>query len=272
MYQKDLFKDKIALVTGGRSGIGYAIAKMYLQLGAKVIIASRKEAPLAAAADTLSEFGTCDYHACDIRKPEEIEAVANHIEALHGQLDILINNAGGQFPAPAEAMSEKGWAAVINNNLNGTFYVYLQMTKRFFKPQQQGIIVNIIANILRGFPGMAHTGAARAGVENLTKTLAQEWSAYNIRINAVAPGVITSSGLDTYPVPLQQYFESAREANLMKRFGTVEDVANAVMFYSSPLSSYISGTTLYVDGMDHLAARGMDLLHTLQSLIENNKI
>lgn len=264
MYQKDLFKNKIALVTGGRSGIGYGIAKQYLALGASVIIASRKEESLAAAAKELG----CDYKACDIRKEEDIKALAKYIQEKHGRLDILVNNAGGQFPAPAELISFKGWAAVVNNNLNGTFYMSQQMAKSFFMLQKSGVIVNIIANIYRGFPGMAHTGAARAGVDNLTKTLAQEWAEYNIRVNAIAPGVIESSGLDTYPDMIKNYFDEARAANLMKRFGTVEDVANTVVFYTSPLSSYISGTTLYVDGLDHLAANPMGLYKIMKSLIE----
>jgi len=114
---------------------------------------------------------------------------------------------------------------------------------------------------------MAHTGAARAGVDNLTKTLAQEWATYNIRINAVAPGIIASSGLDTYPEIMQDFFKKVKEDNLMKRFGTVKDIANTVMFLSSPLSSYISGTTLYVDGMDHLTNDGMSLVNTLKSAL-----
>ena len=264
MYTTDLFKDKIILVTGGRSGIGYGIAKAYLGLGATLIIASRKEAPLQKAAEELAAFGHCDYKACDIRQIEEVEALAEYIKNKHGRLDILVNNAGGQFPAPAEYMAPKGWAAVINNNLNGTFYISQQLAKTFFIPQKSGIIVNIIANIWRGFPGMAHTGAARAGVENLTKTLAQEWADFNIRVNAVAPGVIESSGLDTYPEPIKNYFQRMRDDNLMKRFGTVEDVANTVLFYSSPLSSYISGTTLYVDGMDHLAGDRLGLYQLLK--------
>lgn len=267
MYKEDLFKNKIALVTGGRSGIGYAIAKQYLQLGAKVVIASRKAEPLAAAAVELSAFGDCDHKACDIRKTDQIQALVAHIKEKHGRLDILINNAGGQFPAPAELISEKGWAAVINNNLNGTFYMSQAMANAFFIPQNEGVILNIVANMWRGFPGMAHTGAARAGVDNLTKTLGQEWAEYNIRVNAIAPGIIESSGLETYPEPIKRFFDEARKANLMKRFGTVEDVANSVMFYTSPLSSYISGTTLYVDGLDHLAGQGMALYKAMKALM-----
>ncbi|MGK0363856.1 MAG: citronellol/citronellal dehydrogenase [Saprospiraceae bacterium] len=268
MYKEDLFKGKTALVTGGRSGIGYGIAKMYLQLGAKVIIASRKAELLAKAAKELSAFGTCDYKVCDIRKTDEIQVLADYIKKNHGVLDILVNNAGGQFPAPAELISDNGWAAVVNNNLNGTFYMSRIMATNFFIPQKHGNIVNILANIWRGFPGMAHTGAARAGVDNLTKTLAQEWAEYNIRVNAIAPGIIESSGLETYTDDVRNFFNEMREKNLMGRFGTVEDVANAVMFQSGPMSSYISGTTLYVDGMSHLAGDRMALYKMLKKGIE----
>jgi citronellol/citronellal dehydrogenase len=265
MYKNDTFKGKRILVTGGRSGIGYGIAKMFLELGAEVIIASRSKKPLEIAAGELSEYGTCHHQACDIRKTEQAEALADFIQGRCGGLDILINNAGGQFPAPAEKISDNGWAAVIINNLNGTFYMSRIMANRFFIPQKGGVIVNITANIFRGFPGMSHTGAARAGVENLTKTLAQEWAEYNVRINAVAPGIISSSGLEHYPDVIKDVFETAKKDNLMGRFGTVEDVANAVMFFASPLSAYISGTMLYVDGMEHLSGDRMYLYKALKS-------
>ncbi len=267
MFNHQLFKDKIVLVTGGRSGIGYGIAKLYLQLGAKVIIASRKEEALKAAAQTLSEFGECDYKACDIRKPEKIKALAQHIKEHYGKLDILINNAGGQFPSLAEYINEKGWNAVISNNLNGTFYMISEMAKAFFIPQKSGNILTITANVMRGFPGMVHTGAARAGVENLTKTLAVEWSSHNIRINCVAPGTIESSGLSTYPKPIQDMLGAARKANPLGRFGEVEDVANAVIFLTSPLASYITGVTLYVDGAEHLHGDRMGMVNVIKGMM-----
>lgn len=267
MYQNDLFKNKTVLVTGGRSGIGFGIAKLFLQLGAKVTIASRKEVPLREAQTALGAFGECRYRACDIRKTDQVEAVARQLKSDYGRLDILINNAGGQFPAPAELISENGWAAVINNNLNGTFYVSQQMANSFFIPQKEGVIVNITANVFRGFPGMAHTGAARAGVENLTKSLGQEWAEYGIRVNAVAPGTIATSGLEHYPPPMQEFLKQGRKENLMNRYGTVEDVAYAVAFLASPLSSYISGITLYVDGLEHLSGDRMRLYKTIKSFI-----
>ncbi len=259
-YAPDLFAGKTALVTGGRSGIGYAIAEALLRLGAKVCICSRKPEPLAAAAAALGAFGTCVYRPCDIRSSQEVEELANFILEELGGLDLLVNNAGGQFPALARNLTDNGWNAVINTNLNGTFYVSRIMAERFFIPQKSGNIVNIIVNMLRGFPGMAHTGAARAGVENLTKTLAQEWARYHIRINCVAPGTILSSGLDTYAEPVRQLLDQMKEENLMGRHGTVEEVANVVLFLAGPLSSYTSGTTLYVDGMDHLHSDRMRLV------------
>ncbi|MDH7447453.1 SDR family oxidoreductase [Aquimarina sp. 2201CG14-23] len=267
MFKSDTFKDKVILVTGGRSGIGFQIAKDFLQLGGKVIICSRKEDQLKTAAEELSAYGELSYKACDIRNTDEIQSLATMIKEKYKGLDILINNAGGQFPALAEYINDKGWNAVINNNLNGTFAMTREMANAFFIPQKQGVIVNIIAEVLRGFPGMAHTGAARAGVENLTKTLAQEWSDFNIRINCVAPGIIESSGLDNYPKQIQDMFEEAQKAIPLKRFGKVEDVSNAVTFLSSPMSAYITGVSLYVDGAQHLGFDKMGLANVLKSFM-----
>lgn len=264
MYAPNLFQDQVALVTGGRSGIGYGIAEHLLQLGAKVIICARKAEPLAAAAAQLSQLGTCVYRPCDIREPDQVEALADFIAAEFGRLDLLVNNAGGQFPSLARYISDNGWKAVINTNVNGTFFVTRIMANRFFIPQQVGNVVNIIVNHHRGFPGMAHTGAARAAVENLTKSLAQEWATYNVRLNCVAPGTIISSGLDTYAEPVKALLDQMEEENLMRRHGTIRDVSNAVLFLASPLSAYTSGTTLYVDGMDHLHSNRMRMVDSFR--------
>jgi citronellol/citronellal dehydrogenase len=250
MYKDNLLQDKIALVTGGRSGIGYEISKQFLQLGAKVYIASRKEEPLTKAKEELSAFGPCEAFVCDIRNTAQIQAIADGIKEKDGRLDILINNAGGQFPSLAENITENGWTAVINNNLNGTFFMTQAMAKTFFIKQKEGIVVNIIANIYRGFPGMAHTGAARAGVDNLTKSLAIEWAKHNIRVNAIAPGIIQSSGMKNYP---PQLLEGISESIPMKRLGTVEEVAHLTTFLVSPMAGFITGETVYVDGGNRLA-------------------
>lgn len=249
MFAPNLFNGKVALVSGGGSGIGYAIAEQLLRLGAKVIITSRKEEKLISATEKLRQHGNCRYAICDIREPEQVEALAQNIKENEGKLDILINNAGGQFPSSAEDIATKGWNAVINNNLNGTWYMTQILGKAFFIPQKEGSIVNIIANIFRGFPGMAHTGAARAGVENLGKTLAVEWSKYNIQINAVAPGVIQSTGLEQYPPQLLTGISDTIPA---KRLGTTEEVAWLSVFLCSPMARYITGETVYVDGGQRL--------------------
>lgn len=267
MFHPQLFADKVALVTGGRSGIGFAIAKQMLQLGAKVVICSRKEGLLKKATEELRQYGECTSLPCDIRKSEDLQALAEFIKTTHGRLDILVNNAGGQFPSLSEYINDKGWKAVIDNNLNGTFFAIREMANAFFLPQSQGIIVNIIASINRGFPAMAHTAAARAGVENLTKSLAQEWAVSGIRINCVAPGIIESSGLETYPQPVQDMFAEAQKAIPLQRFGQVEDISNAVCFLASPLAAYISGIALYVDGAQHLNFDNMGLANLLKSYL-----
>lgn len=249
MFQENLFKDKIVLVTGGGSGIGYTIAKQYLNLGAIVYIASRNAEKIEKAISELKAFGDVRSAIADIREPEQIQSLANQIKNEAGRLDILVNNAGGQFPSAAENISFNGFRAVVTNNLIGTFYVTQIMAKTFFIPQKEGNIVNIIANIFRGFPGMVHTGAARAGVDNMTKTLAIEWVRYNIRVNAVAPGIIRSSGMDTYPPAILKGIEKSIPNN---RMGTTEEVAYPVLFLSSPMASYISGETLYVDAGNRL--------------------
>lgn len=249
MFTPDLFKGKVVLVSGGGSGIGMTITKQFLQYGAKVYIASRKEERLQKAMEELRPLGDCDSFALDIRDDEKVAAFAQYIQERDGRLDILINNAGGQFPSPAEHISTKGWNAVINTNLNGTFYMTKEMATRFFIPQKEGIVVNIIANIFKGFPGMAHTGAARAGVDNLTKTLAIEWAKHKIRMNAVAPGIIFSSGLENYP---PEMLKGISDKVPMKRLGTMEEVASLTLFLSSPMAAFITGETVYVDGGQRL--------------------
>ena len=194
MFAQDLLKGKVIMVTGGRSGIGYKIAASCLRYGATVYITSRKEEKLMVAAEKLNDLGTCHAIAGDIREIERVKEIAAFVKEKSGRLDILVNNAGGQFPSAAEDISHNGWNSVINNNLNGTWYMTQTMANSFFIPQKSGNIVNIIANMFRGFPGMVHTGAARAGVENMTRTLAVEWSRFNININAVAPGQVHRLG------------------------------------------------------------------------------
>ena len=270
LFHPQLLSEQVALITGGRSGIGYHTAELFCRLGAQVVIASRDEEKLIQARDQLREVSPLtqvEAFSCDIRESEAISQLADYIESRFSRLDILVNNAGGQFPSLAENLSDRGWNAVINNNLNGTFFVTREMGRRFFLSQGGGVVVNVIAGIMRGFPGMAHTGAARAGVENLTKTLAQEWAREGVRLNCVAPGIIASSGLDTYPKPIREVLDQATESIPFGRLGESAEVANAICFLASELSSYISGTTLYVDGAQHLNYDNLGLVNAIKKMM-----
>lgn len=246
IFAPDLFAGRTALVTGGGSGIGFAIARELGSLGAQIAICGRTEERLASAKAALEAEGIpCLAQPCDIREPDQVKALVEAIMARFGALDFLVNNAGGQFPAPVEKMSYNGWRAVIENNLNGTFLVTKTVAERAMLPVGRGKVISIVANMWRGFPGMAHTGAARAGVVNLTQSLAVEWAPQGVLVNAVAPGVIRSSGTDRYPPAL---LDQALRSTPLGRMGTVADVSSAVTFLLSPAGDWITGETLCVDG------------------------
>lgn len=252
VFRADLLAGQVILVTGGGTGIGRAIAHEVASLGAHVVLAARKLENLEATRDELAAAaGSVSIHACNIRQEADIVALFDAILTEHGQLDALVNNAGGQFMSPAEAISNKGWHAVIDTNLTGTFMMCREAYNRCFRGRG-GNIVNIIAEMWRGFPGMAHTGAARAGVENLTKTLAVEWAKDGVRVNAVAPGLIEGNGILQYGEAMQPFIQAIRKDLPMKRMGTEAECAAAVTFLLSPAAAYISGETIKVDGASSL--------------------
>ena len=246
VYRDDLFKDKVVLVSGGGTGIGHAIAVLFARLGAHIVVCSRKEENLRAAKVTMDKIGAgCDLHAMTIRDPEQVEKLMDDVWERHGKLDILVNNAGGQFPQDAIDYEPKGWHAVIETNLTGTFYMMQAAARKWRANNQPGSIVNILADFWRGMPQIAHTSAARAAVANLALSLGVEWAPYNIRVNSVAPGTIETVGLNVYPEQVRPTF---RNRNPMRRMGTVMEVAEAVVYVGGPSGSYLTGETITLDG------------------------
>jgi citronellol/citronellal dehydrogenase len=247
-----LFEGRVVVVTGGGSGIGRCITHELASLGATVMIMGRTESKLQAVADEVATDtpvgpGTCDWVTCDIREPERVEAAVAVTLERHGRIDGLVNNAGGQFPSPLEMISPRGFEAVIRNNLVGTFLMMREVFNAWMG-EHGGAIVNITAEVRSGFPGMAHTGAARAGVGNLTMTAATEWGRAGVRVNEVAPGVIASSGLDTYDEPIRSLIRTYPGNIPLGRLANEAEVSGAVCFLLSEAAAFVTGACLRIDG------------------------
>ncbi|MBE2225246.1 MAG: SDR family oxidoreductase [Anaerolineae bacterium] len=258
IFRTDLFAGQTIIVTGGGSGIGRAVAHELASLGAHVVIAGRKlekletvKAEIEGEGGMATSTGSVTAVSCNIKVEAEVTALFDQVIAQHGKVDGLVNNAGGQFASPAEYISLKGWTAVIETNLTGTFLMCREAYNRGMNVNG-GAIVNMLMDNSRGFPGMAHSAAARAGIENLTKTLAVEWARSGVRINAVAPGLINSSGLDNYPEAMRPIIEQTIQDTPAKRMGTESEVATVITFLLSPAAAYISGETIKIDGAGSL--------------------
>lgn len=250
IFDSRLFDGQTALVTGGGSGIGLAIARQLGELGARVIIAARDAERLEEAARQLRDDGLdVRADAVNIRDMDSVNALFERLEQAGDAIHVLVNNAGGQFAAPALDISPNGFRSVVDLNLQGTFQMSQRYARHCRDHQHGGSILNIVLCQEQGIPGMAHAAAARAGVVNLTKTLAWEWAPLGIRVNAVAPGTIRTSGLDKYdPAQLAQGVEKLPIA----RMGTPEEVACSVAYLCSPAASFITGICLAQDGGEHL--------------------
>jgi citronellol/citronellal dehydrogenase len=247
VFRPDLLRDQVVVISGGGSGLGRALALQASKLGARVAICGRRADRLEETAALVAEMGGGPIHAqaVSIRDPEAVAGFIAGVYERFGQIDILVNNAGGQFAQAAIDFSVKGWNAVIDTNLNGTWYMMQAAARQWRDRNAHGSIVNVVAVVWRGLPGIAHSCAARAGVVYLSKTVAIEWAPLNIRVNCVAAGAIATAGLETYSE------ESRRElprSNLMQRFGETQDVTDAVFYLASQSGSFVTGETLVVDG------------------------
>lgn len=248
VFRGDLFEGKVIFVTGGGTGIGRCTAHELASLGAHVVIGARRAEPLAeTAAEISAAGGRCDTLQLNVREDDIVDSTVADIVERFGRLDGLVHNAGGQFVAPVAKMSPNGWRSVIDLNLNSSFLL-ATAAHRHWMAEHGGSIVCMLADIWTGYPGMAHMSAARAGIENLARTLAMEWGADGVRVNCVAPGTILSSGMLTYPEPVQQGTAVQGRQVALGRLGTESEVSAAIAFLLSPAAAYVTGETLKIDG------------------------
>ena len=254
VFRPGLLAGQVALVTGGGSGIGRCTAHELAALGARVALVGRKMEKLQAVAAEIGKDAKT--YACDIREEDAVRQTVANVLADFGRIDFLVNNAGGQFGSPLEEISAKGWDAVVRTNLTGGFLVARECYTQWMKAVGAGAIVNMVADMWNGMPGMGHSGAARAGMLNFTETAALEWAP--IRVNAVAPGWIASSGLDQYPAEMAGHIRELPRRVPLGRLGTEAEVSAAIVFLLSPAAAFISGSCLRVDGAVPNAKRVAD--------------
>ena len=248
VFRPGLFAGQTIIVTGGGSGIGRCTAHELVSLGATVALVGRTLEKLEKVrGEILAVGGQASCHACDIRDEPAVQATVAAVLKTHGAIDALVNNAGGQFVAQLKDISAKGWDAVVKNNMTGAFLFSRECYNQRMS-EHGGAIVNIIADMWGGMPTLGHTGAARAGMLSFTETAACEWAHSGVRVNAVAPGTIASSGVDTYPPELHERVRNMKFAFPLQRFGTESEVSAAIVFLLSEAAAYITGSCLRVDG------------------------
>ena len=249
IFRPGLFDGQTIIVTGGGSGIGRCTAHELAALGAHVVLVGRKAEKLEkTAGEIVEDGGSVSWHACDIREEEAVKTLVANILAERGTIHHLVNNAGGQYPSPLASISQKGFETVLRTNLVGGFLVAREVFNQSMS-KTGGSIVNMLADMWGGMPGMGHSGAARSGMENFTRTAAVEWGHAGVRVNAVAPGWIASSGMDTYEGAFKAVIPTLREHVPLKRIGSESEVAAAI----------VSGNTIRIDGAASQGSRAFPL-------------
>ena len=263
-FAPDLLKGQVALVTGGGTGMGRATAIEMARCGARIAVLGRRIDPIESTAKVIRDAGGEAFAvSADIREPDLIERAMEKIKAEFGGLNILVNNAGGQFVTPARELSNKGFETVIRNNLIGSWQVTKAAADHFMLANG-GSIVFVTACIRSGLGGFVHTAAARGGVTAMMRTLAYEWAEFGIRLNCVAPGTIKTEALGRYPIPPDDWVRLNR--NVLGRMGSVEDISAAIIFLSSPLGQFVTGEDWYIDGGEtlHLAHDARDMIDAVK--------
>ena len=248
VFAPGLLRGQVILVTGGGSGIGRCTAHELASLGAHVVLVGRNPDKLSATAqEIIGDGGQASWHSTDIRNEGDVKAMVAQVVQQHGRIHGLVNNAGGQYISPLANTSAKGWQAVIDTNLTGGFLV----ARECFNQSMQahgGAVVNIVADMWGSMPGMGHSGAARAGMVSFTETAALEWAAQGVRVNAVAPGYIASSGMDHYPPEAGPMLREMRNTVPQGRFGTEAETSAAIVFLLCEAAAFITGSCIRVDG------------------------
>lgn len=276
VFRNGLFTDRTLWVTGGGSGIGRCTAHELASLGGRVIISGRSAEKLdRVAREIRDDGGLCETIAFDIRDEDAVKSSVATMVTRLGPVHGLVNNAGGQFPAPLQAISKRGFEAVLSNNLTGGF---LMMREVFVQSMQEhgGAIVNMTADFRNGMPGMAHSGAARSGMSNLTMSAAFEWAQAGVRVNAVAPGWVASSGMDHYGGAVKSIIPKLRQHVPLRRLATEAEISAAIVFLLGPGAAFITGVTLQIDGaaslgspvfpiMEHASAVAFEGFHRAQT-------
>jgi citronellol/citronellal dehydrogenase len=248
IYRPGLFAGQVIIVTGGGSGIGRCTAHELAALGAQVAIVGRNPGKLSRVrAEIEADGGLVSTHVCDIRDEAAVIATVRAVVACHGRIDGLVNNAGGQYFSPLKSITTKGFDAVLRNNLTGGFIVMREVYTHWME-QHGGAIVNISADMWMGLPGVAHSGAARAGMNSLTESAACEWAASGVRVNSVAPGIVASSGFDHYGGEAVEGILNHATTIPAQRYGSVSEVSAAIVFLLSPAAGFITGSCVRVDG------------------------